>query len=137
MTDSQAPDPAAKVEGHTPTPWELGEWIRSDGGAVFRQVFGPGRRLASVSVYGRDRNGSTGGRTYKDALGTWRKSRTITEAECDANARLIVRACNNHAALVARLREVVASADDQGAVILGRSWLNAARAALDAAESKP
>lgn len=77
---------------HTLGPWEIGEWIRSDGGAVYRSIFGLGRRLASVTVFGSDRNGITGGRIYRDATGTYRKARTITKAEADANARLIAAA---------------------------------------------
>ena len=81
-----------KMPKHTPGPWEVGEWIRSGGGAVYRQIKTEGRRLASVSVFAYKPDGKTGGREYTDRFGTQRHARVISEAEANANAALIAAA---------------------------------------------
>ena len=82
----------ATTTKHTPGPWSLGPVRDSDGHMVYQSIFGNKRRLASVTVYGRHADGSTGGRKYTDAYGTQHLARTIPEPEARANARLIAAA---------------------------------------------
>lgn len=79
---------------HTPGPWEMGPEVSAKypDHLVYISIFGAGRRLSSVSVYGKKRDGETGGKVYKDAAGTERHPRTVPEDECRANARLIAAA---------------------------------------------
>lgn len=77
---------------HTPGPWEAGEWVSSSGKGVYLSIFAKKRRVSSVGVYGKLRDGTTAGRKYKDKFGTERVCRTAVEPECEANARLIASA---------------------------------------------
>ena len=76
---------------HTPGPWTLGEPIKADHPTlhtVYRLIFGKGRKLASITAYGKKKDGTSGGRDLK-----WGgKSRTVPETELHANGRLIAAA---------------------------------------------
>lgn len=73
---------------HTPGPWTIGDWNDSIGGVVYRNIFGRGRRVSGVGVYGHKLDGSIAGRKKKDGGFT----KTVPKDECDANAHLIAAA---------------------------------------------
>ena len=86
---------------HTPGPWELGDWVTSQGKPVYRIIFGAKRKVSSVSVYGHRRDGTSAGRKHTDRYGTERLRRTVSADEAEANARLIAAAPDLLAALQA------------------------------------
>jgi hypothetical protein len=90
----------SETQKHTPTPWRAGEWITGhDGHYVYSLIFGAGKRVASVSVYGKRKDGSDAGKPARFG-GT---KPTYTQEEVDANRAFIVRAVNAHDDLVKAL----------------------------------
>ena len=79
---SQAPDPAAKVEGHTPTPWQAAPL--EDG-------------CPALMIYD-----ALGGAALAEVFDE------IADGEPEANAEFLVRAVNAHAALVEALVDMIA-----------------------------
>lgn len=86
---------------HTPTPWKQGEWIRSKGHAVYKLIFGKGRHLAYVGVYGRNPDGTTGGYVAKSGDHT----PTATESQSQADVDFLIRAVNAHDGFVKLLED--------------------------------
>jgi hypothetical protein len=102
----------SETQKHTPTPWTAGEWITGhDGHYVYSLIFGAGKRVASVSVYGTRKDGSDAGKPAR--FGGTRP--TYTEEEVDANRAFIVRAVNAHDQLVAALQNALSAMGRAGA----------------------
>lgn len=80
--------------GHTPEPWEVGPWITSQFPTphkVYAIIRGNGRKIGSVSVYGRVVDtGEAGGRSLKSGGAC----RTTPEPEAEANAHRIADCVN-------------------------------------------
>lgn len=95
---------------HTPGPWTMGEWVRSQGHVVYRTITGAGRYVSGISVYGSRKDGTKSGR------------RNVSEEECTANARLIAAA--PELLNVCRLAEEVLCSktrfDHEAGLLLGR-----------------
>lgn len=77
---------------HTPGPWEVGEEVDSADKLVYIPIRRGAKRISTTGVYGRNEDGTTAGRVYKDNFGIERHSNIITAEECRANARLIAAA---------------------------------------------
>lgn len=95
MITTQQIDAALTGPKFTPGPWEIGPWVDSLGGNVYRVIVAAGRKVSAVTVYGRKLDGTTGGRLLKHGGHT----KTVSVDECDNNAHLVAAAPDLYEAL--------------------------------------